>query len=111
MTTTPMALRPQEPVLDIAEIQGIALPGFFKPRPTLLYLQLPSASREVVDNFKAWLAGVAGQLATAARTLEDRRPYRRARVAPGRPQRASEYRTGRDRVLACGSATANARRR
>ena len=61
-TTTP------ELVLDMAEIQGIALPGFFKPHHTLLYLRLPPGSRDVVDHFKTWLAGLSGQLATAGQT-------------------------------------------
>jgi Dyp-type peroxidase family len=72
---------PQEPVLEMAEIQGIALPGFFKPHRTLLYLRLPPDSRGAVDHFKVWLARRSGELATAAHTLADRRRHRRMRFA------------------------------
>ncbi len=72
---------PYEPVLDMADIQGIAMPGFFKPHHTLLYLRLPPDSREAIDHFKTWLARLADRLATAAQTLDDRRRHRRVRFA------------------------------
>jgi deferrochelatase/peroxidase EfeB len=72
---------PVEPVLDMDDIQGIAMPGFLKPHQTLLYLTLPANSREVLDNFKAWLARVSGSVASAAETLADRRQNRAIRLA------------------------------
>jgi Dyp-type peroxidase family len=76
---------PQEPVLDMAEIQGIAIPGFLKPHQTLLYLRLPDG-RQVVDNFKEFLGRFAGQLATAVQTLDDRRRHRQARLTERPPE-------------------------
>jgi Dyp-type peroxidase family len=85
MSRTTNPVPPAEPVLDMAEIQGIALPGFFKPHHTLLYLRLPPGSREVVDHFKTWLARLSGQLATAGQTLADRRRHRRVQLAQATP--------------------------
>jgi Dyp-type peroxidase family len=69
---------PSEPILDMAEIQGIAIPGFFKPHQTLLYLRLPEA-REVLDHFKSLLGRFSSEVATAAQTLDDRRRYRQVK--------------------------------
>jgi Dyp-type peroxidase family len=71
---------PVEPVLDMDEIQGIAVPGFFKPHQTLLYLRIPD-SQEVLNHFKAFLKASAGQFATAQQTLQDRRTHREAKRA------------------------------
>lgn len=92
-TTAPSRQPPQEPILDMAEIQGIALPGFFKPYQTLLHLRLPADGRAAVERFKGRLAHLSGQLATAAQTLEDRRRHRRVRFARAAPE------SGRGAVL------------
>ena len=73
------AARPQpplEPVLDMDDIQGIAIPGFFKPYQTLLYLTLPADSRETVDHFKTWIGAFAKRVSSAEKTLQDRRDHR-----------------------------------
>jgi hypothetical protein len=35
----------REPILDMANIQGIAVPGFLKPQHSLLYVRFPVAGR------------------------------------------------------------------
>ncbi len=72
---------PQEPILDMAEIQGIALPGFFKPHHTLLYLRLADG-QSAVERFKVLIARLSGEVATAAQTLADRRRHRQAILVP-----------------------------
>ena len=37
---------PVEPVLDMDDIQGIVVPGFFKPHQTLIYVTVPASSRK-----------------------------------------------------------------
>ena len=62
-----------EPVLPITEIQGIVVPGFFKPHQTLIGVRFatgPVAIRRV----KVFLRRL--KVSTAAQTLEDRRRYR-----------------------------------
>jgi deferrochelatase/peroxidase EfeB len=89
MAQSQLALRqpPSEPILDMAEIQGIAIPGFFKPHQTLLYLRVPDA-RQVLDHFKALLGRLANELTPAAQTLDDRRRYRQ--VARGQAADAKD---------------------
>jgi Dyp-type peroxidase family len=79
--TASVARPPVEPILDMDDIQGIAMPGFFKPHQTLLYATLPAGSREVLDHFKTWLARLAENVASAAVTLADRRQHRAIRLA------------------------------
>ena len=73
MAESPVA--PNEPVLPMDDIQGIAVPGFFKPHQTLLGVVCPDKS-EAVPALKKLLGQTAGEIATAARTLEDRRRFR-----------------------------------
>jgi Dyp-type peroxidase family len=85
-------MRPQaplEPVLDMDDIQGIAVPGFFKPYQTLLYLTLPADSRETVDHFKTWIGNFATQVSSAQKTLQDRRDHRQKGTRPA-SKRANE---------------------
>lgn len=70
---------PDEPVLDMKEIQGLAVPGFLKPHMTLLGVRY--ADGQVLSNFKSFLAGLAGEVSTAEQTLENRRAFRRLRAA------------------------------
>ena len=71
-----------EPVLPMDDIQGIAVPGFFKPHQTLLGVACddkPSA----IDKFKVLLRETADEISSAARTLADRRDYRKNRNKKG----------------------------
>jgi Dyp-type peroxidase family len=70
---------PDEPVLDMKEIQGLAVPGFLKPHMTLLGVRY--ADGQVLSNFKSFLAGLAAEISTAEQTLENRRAFRRLRAA------------------------------
>lgn len=83
---TPEKKVPAEPVLEMDEIQGIAIPGFLKPHQTLLGLQLPEGAGLPVA--KAYLQKLADEISTAAVTLEDRR----ARRAQARAQGTSHVR-------------------
>jgi Dyp-type peroxidase family len=64
-----------EPVLPMADIQGIAVPGFLKPHQTLLGI-ICEDKPQVIQSFKSLLSKTAGEIATAAQTLEDRRRFR-----------------------------------
>jgi hypothetical protein len=75
MTGTPAQQAPVEPVLDMDEIQGIAVPGFFKPHQTLVYVHLPR-QRDAIDKFRGLLREFLPAVATAAKTLKDRREHR-----------------------------------
>jgi len=68
---------PTEPVLDMSDIQGIAIPGFFKPHHTLLGLTVPAGFEA---KFKALVGAFADEVATAAQTLQDRRCHRHQQV-------------------------------
>jgi Dyp-type peroxidase family len=79
-----------EPVLPMGDIQGIVVPGFFKPHQTLLGV-VCAAKPEAVQAFKEFLGSAAGEIATAAQALEDRRRFR--------VKRAGRARSGADTVL------------
>lgn len=70
---------PVEPVLELDQIQGIAVPGFLKPQQTLLYAYHGNGE---VPAVKAFLRQLAPTLSTGVQTLADRRSYRGA-VAAG----------------------------
>jgi Dyp-type peroxidase family len=75
--TDVQTLQVVEPVLDMANIQGIAIPGFFKPQQTLLYVRLPvdtSKSAEAAAAFKRYFAGYLPS--NGAEALADRRAHR-----------------------------------
>ncbi len=71
----------REPLLEMTEIQGLAVPGFLKPHQTLLGVNIPGESREVVINFKQLLRRLVEEeiFTTAQKTLENRKEYRRER--------------------------------
>lgn len=75
MSTKSLVVQPVEPILDMHDIQGIAIPGFFKPHQTLLYIQVPDGHQALL-HFKHFLGRIAGEVATAAVTLADRRKHR-----------------------------------
>ena len=78
MSSARLALPPpEEPVLEMDEIQGIVVPGFFKPHQTLVYIRIPE-SREVLNHFKTLLRSLADEISTAQQTLDDRREHRKA---------------------------------
>jgi Dyp-type peroxidase family len=69
--------RPLEPVLDMEDIQGIAVPGFLKPHQILLgvrYDRKPERIAALLD----FLRGLTPRVANAAVTLRDRRAHRPA---------------------------------
>jgi Dyp-type peroxidase family len=70
-----------EPVLPLDDIQGIAVPGFFKPRQTLLGVTHPG-TEAVVREFQKLLATLSGEITTGRQALDDRRAFR-ARKASG----------------------------
>jgi Dyp-type peroxidase family len=69
----------KEPVLEMREIQGLVVPGFLKPRQTLLGVQIPDESREVILDFKQLVRSLVDEeiVASAMKTLKDREEYRR----------------------------------
>src|ERR1700722_16540295 len=89
----PQGQAPAEPVLEMDDIQGIAIPGFFKQHQTLLYLTVPAGSREVIGHFKRWIAEFANQASSASRTLQDRRDHRKSAA------QAKGKRTRKDGIL------------
>lgn len=68
-------LPPEEPVLDVREIQGNALPGFMKPHMILVSLAIGDAQRT-----REWLAGLAERVTTLAEVMESRVKVRAART-------------------------------
>lgn len=62
-----------EPVLRIANIQGLAIPGFFKPSQMLIYVRFGS---EILDEVKNVLRALLPDVTTARKALSDRRHYR-----------------------------------
>lgn len=76
---------PVEPVLDMEDIQGIAVPGFFKPHQTLLYVRVPEG-RQALLHFKAFLGRMAGVVSSAGLTLNDRRRFRAAKLRGVKPR-------------------------
>jgi Dyp-type peroxidase family len=74
---------PLEPVLDVEEIQGIVVPGFFKPHQILLGVRYDRAH---IDKLLSFIRDLAPGIANAAETLRDRRGHREgtaeAKAAP-----------------------------
>src|SRR5271155_3681136 len=93
---------PIEPVLEVNDIQGIVVPGFFKPHQTLLYLRIPDG-RQPIDQFKKLISQILPFIATASETLADRREFRRLK-------RMKELRTGAKALVAIGFPYAGLRR-
>lgn len=67
-----------EPVLELDDIQGIVVPGFFKPHQRLLYCRFTGKQRHIRE-FKTILAELP--VSTGRLALEDRRKHRRHRFA------------------------------
>jgi Dyp-type peroxidase family len=72
------ATAPVEPALELDDIQGIAVPGFFKPHHTLLYLRATADVK--LDAYCGALAGLPVTPGTA--TLHDRRLTRDGSARP-----------------------------
>jgi Dyp-type peroxidase family len=70
-----MIRTPIEPVLPMADIQGIAVPGFLKPHQTLLGINF-GGDVASVSAVKELLVSFAAQISTAGVTLDDRRRHR-----------------------------------
>src|SRR5258707_5485292 len=68
---------PAEPVLNMDNIQGIAVPGFTKPHQTLIGIKIPDGLEE---KFKELLRHNFPPIATAAQVLADRRAFREKRM-------------------------------
>jgi Dyp-type peroxidase family len=66
---------PIEPRLDMDDIQGIAVPGFLKPHQILLGIRYQRKDADMAG-LRTLLAKMAGEIATAADTLRDRRDHR-----------------------------------
>ncbi len=77
MSSEPVPIWPKEPVLDMADIQGIAVPGFFKPYQMLLGVRYEH-DEQSGRRFKKFLRKLAPEIATATATLRDRRGHRSA---------------------------------
>jgi Dyp-type peroxidase family len=78
-------IAPVEPVLEMDDIQGIAIPGFLKPHQTLLYIRSPD-NAGVVGQFRKWLRGLA--VSTAEETLSDRRAFRNSLAGSAERERS-----------------------
>jgi Dyp-type peroxidase family len=79
--TTPTPLRPEasnEPVLEVAEIQGNIVAGFNKNFQTLLFLHIDDSAL-----FKPWLAAFVPLVATADEVIAFNRLYKRTRDRRG----------------------------
>jgi Dyp-type peroxidase family len=66
---------PIEPLLEMQDIQGIAVPGFFKPHQTLISIGFPT-SRTGLEHLRETLRRLLRQISTAEATLRDRRDHR-----------------------------------
>jgi Dyp-type peroxidase family len=73
---------PLEPELELSDIQGIAVPGFFKPHQTLLAIRVPKDIN--LDAYRACLATL--KIADGTETLKDRRLARKAANVTKRPK-------------------------
>jgi len=67
--------RPPEPILDMDDIQGICVPGFFKPQQVLLGIRYAREQADII-RLRQLLSELASEIATAAQTLVDRRGHR-----------------------------------
>ena len=73
---------PQEPVLPLDEIQGIVVPGFFKPHQTLVGIRMED-SPDAALTFKKLLKDISREISTGKQTLDDRRRFRDSRSSGG----------------------------
>ena len=73
---------PQEPILAVDDIQGLAVPGFNKPFQTFLGARMPGDAKGIA-RAKHFLRTFAEEVTSTAQTLEDRRRYRESRRSEG----------------------------
>jgi Dyp-type peroxidase family len=81
MNTSPESqVAPVEPVLELADIQGAAIPGFLKPFQTLIGINCDDAVYPIED-FRRFIREMSAKLSTGAETLADRREHRALKFA------------------------------
>ena len=73
MTRQP--LPPEEPLLDVNEIQGNAVPGFNKANMTMVVLAIGDA-----EDAREWVRGLADQVTDLATVMTSRVRVRAART-------------------------------
>lgn len=71
-----MIQAPDEPVLELDDIQGAAVPGFFKPYQTLIGVECKD-SLDPIIKFKEFIRRITDQIARGTETLRDRREHRK----------------------------------
>jgi Dyp-type peroxidase family len=69
-----MTKAPVEPVLELEDIQGIAVPGFFKPHQTLIGLRYDRAEK-ATEHFQRAVRALS--VSNGAATLADRKAHRK----------------------------------
>src|SRR5262249_4435424 len=74
----PLSDSPEEPILDIRDIQGNILVGFNKDHQAFLFFQITD-----VQGAKRWLQAITPQIATVDETLAFRRLFRAMRARRG----------------------------
>ncbi|MCU1249353.1 MAG: hypothetical protein JWQ49_2382 [Edaphobacter sp.] len=84
---------PVEPVLELADIQGAAIPGFLKPFQTLIAINCNGAVDPIKD-FKRFIREMSAKLSTGAETLADRREHRTLKFADRADQKSPAVLTG-----------------
>jgi Dyp-type peroxidase family len=92
-TSVESQVAPVEPVLELADIQGAAIPGFLKPFQTLIGINCDDAVDPIKD-FKRFIRALSAKLSTGAETLADRREYRSLKFADSAVQKRPEVLTG-----------------
>jgi Dyp-type peroxidase family len=73
---SPASAAPQEPILELNDIQGASVPGFLKPHQTLIGITC-NEKPDHLNEFKRFILNMAGQVATGTETLNDRRDRRK----------------------------------
>jgi Dyp-type peroxidase family len=77
-----MTKPPEEPVLELEDIQGIAVPGFFKPHQTLIGLRYDRAEK-ATEHFQRAVRTLS--VSDGAATLADRKAHRKNSNLIARP--------------------------
>jgi Dyp-type peroxidase family len=83
------ATGPVEPVLELDDIQGAVVPGFFKPYQQLLGVRCQD-SVEHLKNFKTLVLEISKDVTTGSDALADRRENRRLRLLERAHSKKSE---------------------
>jgi Dyp-type peroxidase family len=73
------AVAPVEPVLELSDIQGAAVPGFLKPYQTLIGINCRATSDDV-KKFKVFIRAISDEIAKGSETLADRREHRKLKL-------------------------------